>query len=283
MNPQVNTKKILPHPVLRPHLRYFAVRNFDTGNIIFPKAIIADSEIQLNIFLSGRENGFNKYNDGIDYDYNPNNNTLCYLTGMQSSTKGFVLMCGATSILTLHFTPTGFYHLFKIAPESITDKIGLAENICGTEIRLLYEQMLDVADLLKSIQILETYLIGKLHSSTNHYLNHSILYAANSLIASKGNHSIGTLAKECNMSIQTLEIRFRQMVGTDPKTFGSTVRFNNAVLKKLYNPKASWTSIAHEFGYYDQMHMIKSFKIFSGMSPKEFMRIIQPPIEDFIE
>jgi hypothetical protein len=30
---------------------------------------------------------------------------------------------------------------------------------------------------------------------------------------------------------------------------------------------ASWLTLAHQFGYYDQMHMIKDFQSLSGLTP----------------
>jgi AraC-like DNA-binding protein len=29
----------------------------------------------------------------------------------------------------------------------------------------------------------------------------------------------------------------------------------------------AWTDIAHDLGYYDQMHMVHDFRIFAGESP----------------
>jgi len=33
------------------------------------------------------------------------------------------------------------------------------------------------------------------------------------------------------------------------------------------NPEISWTSIAYECGYFDQMHLIRDFKEFAGVAP----------------
>lgn len=33
------------------------------------------------------------------------------------------------------------------------------------------------------------------------------------------------------------------------------------------SPTLSWINIAHEAGYYDQMHMIRDFKVFAGVNP----------------
>jgi hypothetical protein len=36
---------------------------------------------------------------------------------------------------------------------------------------------------------------------------------------------------------------------------------------KLTAPSRSWLTIAHDFGYHDQMHMIKDFQTLSGDCP----------------
>jgi len=37
-------------------------------------------------------------------------------------------------------------------------------------------------------------------------------------------------------------------------------------------PLLSWTKIAYEAGYYDQMHMIRDFKLFAGVNPSVIER-----------
>jgi len=49
-------------------------------------------------------------------------------------------------------------------------------------------------------------------------------------------------------------------------------RFNAALKAKRDEPRRLWTDIAHTFGYYDQMHMIRDFETFAGGRPTAFMR-----------
>ena len=35
------------------------------------------------------------------------------------------------------------------------------------------------------------------------------------------------------------------------------------------SPRRSWTAVAHDFGYYDQMHMVHDFQEFTGITPTE--------------
>ena len=72
------------------------------------------------------------------------------------------------------------------------------------------------------------------------------------------------------MSVRTFERRFIEQVGISPKLYSKLLRFNDASLMKSMHPEKSWTSIAYECNYYDQMHLIKDFKQFSGYTPTEF-------------
>lgn len=281
MNPKVITRTILPHPLLQPHLTYIAVRDFDTKDVLFPKAIFAQHEIAISIFLDGQLQGFEKCEATGSYTFSPSNTIQCYYTGIQTSTKGFIQFKGKTSVLTLHFKPAGFYHIFKLSPKVIVDLHGEVEDLFGKEVALLFEQMKENVSLSAKIVVLEQYLIQKLLHPVRQYQHAAIQYAADCLIAAKGNLQIKKLARDCNLSQQTLEVRFIEMIGVDPKSFASNIRFNAVVMHKLYNPSLTWTELAHEHGYFDQMHLIKTFRKFSGLSPKEFMYSIHPPHEEF--
>lgn len=285
MTPAATTRIIKPHPMLRSHLRHIAYREIMVGDMLFPKTVIAEHEVQINLFVNFGVKGFDTSSSSIKYSsppYNPNNPTQCYFTGIQTSTKGIILIEGRSSIITLHFQPTGFCHIFNISPKEITDKLGHTNDIFYREIDLLYEEIREQTNLAQIIPILENYMIKKLTSSEKKYRNQAIGYAANILLT-KDNYSIKQLASDCNLTIQTLEVQFMDQVGIDPKSFACTSRFNKAVLLKLYHPSLTWTKIAHACGFYDQTHLVKDFKRLTGLSPKEFMLIVNPPVEEYLK
>ena len=51
MNPVVYTCCVLPHQMLKPYIRHYAIRCFDTQGSVFPKAIIATGDIEINFFI----------------------------------------------------------------------------------------------------------------------------------------------------------------------------------------------------------------------------------------
>ena len=49
------------------------------------------------------------------------------------------------------------------------------------------------------------------------------------------------------------------------------VRFEAALKTKAASPQLSWTTIAHQFGYHDQMHLVHDFKQLSGEAPTSIL------------
>ena len=70
--------------------------------------------------------------------------------------------------------------------------------------------------------------------------------------------------------MRQFERRFCELVGVTPKRYARIVRFDAALRAKMAVPKRAWTDIAHEIGYYDQMHMVHDFRRFSGESPTNY-------------
>ncbi|HMF12979.1 MAG TPA: helix-turn-helix domain-containing protein, partial [Gemmataceae bacterium] len=77
-------------------------------------------------------------------------------------------------------------------------------------------------------------------------------------------------ADYCEVSVRQLERGFRHVIGTSPKVFARTVRFQEAQQRLLFDPDADLTSLAYECGYFDQAHFIKDFKAFTGQTPSEY-------------
>ena len=54
-----------------------------------------------------------------------------------------------------------------------------------------------------------------------------------------------------------------------PKLFARIARFEAALDGKARFAAKSWTDVAHQFGYSDQMHMVHDFGEFTGETPTE--------------
>jgi AraC-like DNA-binding protein len=59
-------------------------------------------------------------------------------------------------------------------------------------------------------------------------------------------------------------------VGASPKQLASIVRFRHAV--RAYRPGLTLTQLAYDAGYFDQSHLIREFRAFTGLTPRDFLR-----------
>lgn len=73
---------------------------------------------------------------------------------------------------------------------------------------------------------------------------------------------------------------FSEYVGSNPKEFTRTIRFQRALHILEKQPPISLTALAYQCGYFDQSHLIKDFKALSGYTPTEYL-VACPPHTDY--
>jgi len=117
----------------------------------------------------------------------------------------------------------------------------------------------------QAVSTLEDFLIQRALVRT--YDRALIQAAAKLLHHTKGEYRIAELAEYCRMSVRQMERGFQHVVGTSPKTFARTVRFQEAQRRLMFDPETDLTALAHDCGYFDQAHFIKDFKAFAGKTP----------------
>ena len=89
----------------------------------------------------------------------------------------------------------------------------------------------------------------------------------------QANHSIGDIVGDVGVSHRTLIARFRRTTGLTPRDFAQLVRFHRLVtrLDSMTRP-VDWAGLAPLGGYYDQAHVVRAFRRFSGWTPTEYRR-----------
>jgi len=68
------------------------------------------------------------------------------------------------------------------------------------------------------------------------------------------------------LSQRQFERNFKLLTGFSPKNFSRIVRFEKSI-ENAINKELSLTEVALQAGYFDQSHMIREFRAFTGKKP----------------
>jgi AraC-like DNA-binding protein len=194
------------------------------------------------------------------------------IVGVLIECNGIVHFKGRYHTFMIQFKANGFHKIFGIPSHEITNKIFYSDDVFGNIVNALHEQLLHATNFQQMAVFADAFLITFLKRRKAAYAYDGITAVANDLTHACQASSTDQYAYKANMSVRTFERRFMEQVGISPKLYSKLLRFNDAMLVKAMHPEKSWTSVAYECNYYDQMHLIKDFKQFSGYTPTELFK-----------
>lgn len=167
-------------------------------------------------------------------------------------------------VILVAFQPGGLHRLLRLPMHEIQDTPLDASLLLGREICDITEQLNAENDPDKMIEIVQQYLLKKLANLKSMLPMEEVLMK---ILQEKRVMNVDQLAKEACVSIRQLERQFNERAGMPPKLFFRLVRFSKAWIMREKRPDLSWLKIAHGCDYSDQMHMIRDFKEFAGVTP----------------
>lgn len=160
--------------------------------------------------------------------------------------------------------PCGLFRLLGIPLKDIVDCDFDARQIIGSEIHELTERLIEAVDSDERNRIIQEFLLSKVRKlKPAHHFDKAMWY----LVKKSGNVSMDFLASQSCLCTRQMERQSLERIGFSPKFFARMIRFSEAYKYKERNPDVSWTKISHRFEYYDQMHLIRDFRSFTGTVP----------------
>lgn len=91
-----------------------------------------------------------------------------------------------------------------------------------------------------------------------------------------GNGSVRAISDALGCSQKHLIDLFQRHFGLGPKRFSSVFRFQSLMHRLEKEAEPDWTQLALEHGYYDQSHMVNTFREMTGLSPTRYMEAKGP-------
>lgn len=176
---------------------------------------------------------------------------------------------GPYKLIVFQLYPFATRLLLNINPKVINDEcydLNQVENI-NTEQTI---SQLIQANTSQQVQIISDYIL-QLVKNASANSDHVIKLAVSTIFNSKGTLPINKLREQLYITERTFERRFSKEIGVTPKQFSKIIQFSFSLKQIQESDYTKLTSVSYENGFTDQSHFIKTFKKYTGATPREVL------------
>lgn len=147
----------------------------------------------------------------------------------------------------------------------------------------LEDALFEAVSFEEKVKITERFLTDLLSQQSGSYEVKRINKCLGLIKETKGSVQVDFLSDAACLSRKQFERVFFDYIGTSPKQFLKTIRFQSSIHLKHYSPSLSLTELAYSSGYYDQAHMINDYRTLSGITPGQYFKDCEPVSDFFSE
>ena len=172
---------------------------------------------------------------------------------------------GFSSGIQCNLTPVGARLFFGLPMSELAGRVVPFPDIAGRVHADLALRLIDACDWDARLDLIERLLLERLSSPSPR--SRMVSWAVARIQDSGGAVDITDLARELGYSAKHTIDLFRDQVGVAPKLFARIVRFDRLMSHLRAGGRGTWTDLALTFGYYDQAHLIRDVRQFTGLTP----------------
>ncbi|HWA35448.1 MAG TPA: AraC family transcriptional regulator [Cyclobacteriaceae bacterium] len=191
---------------------------------------------------------------------------IAFVVGMMTHSI-FTTGSGRQDLFGIRFKAGGLSAVVRNPLHEFTDH-SLSIDDCAHCMPAQLTEKMRETDVKIRVTLVDHWLISSITLAPE---KNSWRWAVNRILSAHGDIRIKALAQESAMSEKQLERKFLQHVGVTPKTLSSIARFCEAK-RRLERSNLPLEGLAWDLGYTDHAHFTKSFKLFAGLSPSEFVQ-----------
>jgi AraC-like DNA-binding protein len=175
------------------------------------------------------------------------------------------------TLIAYFFKPFALTPLFGFSAQELTDNPINLNLIQPKNTNLLQEKLLNANTVDEMLTILDDFIFTL---TTKIQTDNKLIKYATKLIA--GHPSKEILKKvqdELYVTERTFQRMFEDKVGISPNQYRRIAQFNAAFQQLNQQQFMLFSDIAFNNDYADQSHFIRTFKEFTNMTPKEYLRL----------
>ncbi|MDJ1469109.1 AraC family transcriptional regulator [Xanthocytophaga flava] len=239
---------------------FWSLQVSDTANLPYVENIIPDGHQEIIFHLSAST--AKRSTEQLEWLTEPD----AFFAGQTRSPYSLELRPGSL-LYGIRFHPHTMYNLFKFPASLITDTIVSVHDI--PQAKLLHFCLTeDPRQTFLNFENTLTNLCNRIYKTSLPF--QYVDYTIQQIITHRGNIKIESIRQKTGVSQRYLDTIFRQWVGITPKEFSSIIKINHFIDYRQQHPEKKLTECSHENQFFDQSHLIRIFKTFTGQSPKNY-------------
>ncbi len=262
-----------PSPVLSQYIKgYWELTNNGFSGEPYDYRIVPNGLPELSFYLGHRPVS---RNNGFSLEANP------IISGHKKQYHD-ILISDEFTMFSVLFYPQGLMAFFNIPVNEFFNRNFPLRFLFKNETDELEYKLCEAESFKEKVILIENFLIKRLRKNQKQYEYNRIEHSVNLITQTRGNIQIEKLASEACLSRKQFERVFAEHIGSTPKHFLRTIRFQNTVAQKALGIGKNLTELAYNCGYYDQSHMINDFKSLSGLTPTDYFKLCEPTSDYFL-
>ncbi|HEX4769553.1 MAG TPA: helix-turn-helix domain-containing protein [Bryobacteraceae bacterium] len=254
-------RSAMPDPRLKPFVRCFAQREISAQTSSLVETALASLEHIVSFCFSGQPT----------VDHWSGTSAVVpriHFFGTQTRSPGCFSFTGSVLAFGIFLKPFASWQLFRIPPAQFADRNFEATEVFGSWITDLWLKLAECGTFSDRVRLATETLLPFAEYAAPPT---GTMAVAESLLQAESGMRIEQLARESCMTLRTFERKFVGEMGLSPKLFARLRRFQMALDRKRALG-TRWLDVAHDLGYFDQMHMVKEFWAFGGEAPSRLLQ-----------
>ena len=171
----------------------------------------------------------------------------------------------SASYIGVRFLPAGINHFDKFPVANLQNQMVGIADVVGNKWNELALRLFECWHTRDRLQLINSFLINQL--SKNKITVHPALENALHQILSADGHLPIQKKAASYISPRQLQRLFLEDIGCTPKVFARIIRFQKTLYQMNHGRPGQNRSAFYHFGYTDQAHFIREFKLFYGTTP----------------
>lgn len=176
-----------------------------------------------------------------------------------------------SEMLVVNFHKGKAFPFLSLPMCEVTDYVVDAELVLKNDILDLRDRLVEAPTVDAKFAILEQQFLDDFLPGLS--VNPFVDYMTTRIVQTPQQVSLKQMAEKTGYSQKHIIQLFKNHIGVTPKEFLKIIRFQNVITGIEQGGYFNWTSLADQCGFYDQSHFIADFKVFSGFTPAEYVRL----------